>query len=40
MGMGFDNTAQTNMLEELLGSLTPQKMRFVFLSAIGQLGLF
>lgn len=33
--LGFDNTAQTNMLEELLGSLTPQKMRIVFLSAIG-----
>ncbi|WP_334018536.1 transglutaminase family protein [Alteromonas sp. S015] len=37
--LGFDNTAQTNMLEELLGSLTPQKMRVVFLSAIGLIGL-
>ena len=33
--LGFDNTAQTNMLEELLGALTPQKMRAVFLSALG-----
>ena len=37
--LGFDNTAQTNMLKELLGSLTPQKMRVVFLSAIGLIGL-
>ena len=33
--LGFDNSAQTNMLEDLLGALTPQKMRIVFLSAIG-----
>lgn len=37
--LGFDNAAQTNMLEELLGALTPQKMRAVFLSAIGLIGL-
>ncbi|MCZ8528339.1 transglutaminase family protein [Alteromonas sp. PRIM-21] len=37
--LGFDNTAQTNMLEELLGALTPQKMRAVFLSALGLIGL-
>jgi transglutaminase-like putative cysteine protease len=37
--LGFDNAAQTNMLEDLLGSLTPQKMRVVFLSAIGLIGL-
>ena len=37
--LGFDNAAQTNMLEELLGALTPQKMRAVFLSALGLIGL-
>lgn len=37
--LGFDNAAQTNMLEELLGTLTPQKMRIVFLSAVGLIGL-
>ena len=37
--LGFDNAAQTNMLEELLGALTPQKMRAVFLSALGLTGL-
>lgn len=37
--LGFDNAAQTNMLEELLGALTPQKMRIVFLSAIGLIAL-
>ncbi len=37
--LGFDNAAQTNMLEELLGALTPQKMRAVFLSALGLVGL-
>ncbi|AXT37297.1 DUF3488 domain-containing protein [Alteromonas sp. BL110] len=37
--LGFDNAAQTNMLEELLGALTPQKMQAVFLSAFGLIGL-
>ena len=37
--LGFDNAAQTNMLEELLGALTPQKMRALFLSALGLIGL-
>lgn len=37
--LGFDNAAQTNMLEELLGALTPQKMRAVFLSALVLIGL-
>ena len=37
--LGFDDAAQTNMLEELLGALTPQKMRAAFLSALGLIGL-
>ncbi|MBJ2128827.1 DUF3488 domain-containing transglutaminase family protein [Alteromonas sp. IB21] len=37
--LGFDNAAQTNMFEELLGALTPQKMRFVFLTALGLVGI-
>ena len=37
--LGFDNAAQSNMLEELLGALTPQKMQVVFLSVVGLIGL-
>lgn len=37
--LGFDNAAQTSMLEDLLGALSPQKMRVVFLSAIGLIAL-
>ena len=37
--LGFDNAAQTSMLEDLLGTITPEKMRAVFLSALGLIGL-
>lgn len=33
--LGFDNKKQTDMLEELLGTLTPQKMTFVLLGVVG-----
>lgn len=33
--LGFDNAAQTNMLEDIVGALTPDKLRIVYLTAIG-----
>jgi len=37
--LGFDNASQTSMLEDLLGALTPQKMRILYLSAVGFIAL-
>ncbi|WP_394220776.1 transglutaminaseTgpA domain-containing protein [Alteromonas gracilis] len=37
--LGFDDKAQTSMLEDILGALTPHKMRMVYLFAFGVIGL-